>query len=69
MYLGFGSALLVVLVELSGLVILGMATRRLSAWWSAALLWLSILVFLSYASASDWVGDVLRAEMRRSAEA
>jgi hypothetical protein len=51
-YLGFGSALLVVLVELAGVVVFGMATRRLSGWWSATLLWLAILIFLSFASAT-----------------
>ena len=51
---------LVVLVELAGAVIFGMATRRLSGWWSITLPWLAILIFLSFASASDWVGDVVR---------
>ena len=68
-YLGFGSALLVVLLELAGLIIFGMSTRRLSGWWSAALLWLAILAFLSFASASDWVGDLSRSPVWRSAEA
>lgn len=65
-YLGFGSALLVVLIELGGMVIFGMATRRLSRWWTIALPWLAILIFLSFASASDWVGDVARSPVWRS---
>jgi len=58
LYLGCGSALLVVILELSGLIIFGMATRRLSAWWSVALLWLAVLGFLSFTSAWGWVGDL-----------
>ncbi len=56
--LGIASALIVVLLEISGLVIFGIATQRLSGWWSVALLWLTILILLSIASASDWLSDM-----------
>jgi hypothetical protein len=67
LYLGFGSVLLVVLMELAGMVVFGMATRRLSGWWILTLPWLAILIFLSFASASDWVGDVSRSPIWRGA--
>lgn len=60
LYLGVGSALVVVLAEIALVIFLGMATRRLSGWWFIPLLWLAVLMFLSFAAASDWVGDRAR---------
>ena len=46
-----------VLIEIAGLIVYGMATRRLSLWWLGALAWVGILGLLTFASASDWVTD------------
>jgi hypothetical protein len=67
LYLGFGTALLVILVQLAGVVLFGMATRRLSRWWVVTLPWLALLILLSIASASGWVGDVANSPVWRSA--
>ncbi len=61
--LGAASAVLVVLLEISGLILYGMATRKLSGWWSVSLPWLIILTLLSIASAIDWVGDMSRSPL------
>jgi len=66
LYLGVGSALMVVLSEIALAVFLGMVTRRLSGWWFVTLLWLAVLVFLSFAAASDWVGDQARSSTARA---
>jgi hypothetical protein len=67
--LGGAAVLLVVLLEISGLIVFGIATRKLSGWWSVSLLWLAVLALLSIASAAEWVGDMSRSPVWRTAEA
>ena len=67
--LGVASALIVVLLEVSGIILFGMATRRLSGWWSVAMLWLTVLTLVSVASASDWLGDMSRSPAWRNVKA
>ncbi|WP_165068237.1 hypothetical protein [Paludisphaera rhizosphaerae] len=66
LYLGFSSALIVVLAEIALVVLFGVLTRRLSGWWLVPLLWLAVLGFMSFAAASDWVGDVARSPVWQS---
>lgn len=69
LYLGFGSALIVVLAEITLVVVFGVMTRRLSGWWTIVLIWLAVLGFMSFAAASDWAGDVGRSQISQSHDA
>ena len=64
--LGGASALIVILLEISGLIVFGIAARKLSGWWSVSLLWLAVLTMLSVASAIEWVGDMSRSPVWRT---